>query len=119
MAAAVEVGTVPLAQVDTLVLWKRAGAAGCWQVYATKAAGPRVGPGTSQAVPWGGFGAPWKSGKVQGYGTAHGHGTAQPRAGGTARLSMPGQGLCRAEPSYSPARLLAAKGHHDPAGWMC
>lgn len=73
MAAAVEVGTVPLAQVDTLVLWKRAGAAGCWHIHATKAAGARCG---SRQVPWGGFGAPWRSGEVQGHGTAH---TAQGR----------------------------------------
>lgn len=76
VAAAVEVGTVPLAQVDTFVLWKRAGAAGCWHVHVAKAAGPRRGP---QQVPWGGFGAPWRSGEVQGHGTAHRHGTSQGR----------------------------------------
>lgn len=79
MAAAVEVGTVPLAQVDTLVLWKRAGAAGCWQVYATKAAGPRVGPGTSQARPLGRVWCPME--KWQGSGLWHSswarHGPAQ------------------------------------------
>lgn len=47
VAAPVEVGTVPLAQVNALLLfWKRAGAAGCWHTYATtpcgspRAAGP-------------------------------------------------------------------------------
>lgn len=59
VAAAVEVCTAPLAQVNTLLLWKRAGAAGCRHIHtmmprgSPKTAGPRC-----WWVPWGGVWCP-------------------------------------------------------------
>lgn len=68
VAAAVEVGTAPLAQVDTLVLWKRAGAQ----------AASMSTPGGSLKAASAGCG-PWQvsNGGVWCPGSAHGRGTTQ------------------------------------------
>lgn len=66
VAAAVEVGTAPLAQVDTFLLWKTAGAAGCQHICtsmpraAQKLLVPGLGPSRSLGEGFGVHAAKWQ-----------------------------------------------------------
>lgn len=75
VAAAVEVGAAPLAQVNTFLLWKRAGVAGCWHIHTHNAMGECK---SCQCQAWA-LAGPLGRGLVppQRSSRAHGHSTAQ------------------------------------------
>lgn len=95
MAAAVEIGTAPLAQVNALLLWKRAGAGSRWQPTAPC----HVEPKTCRSLGRGLVSPQSSSG-------AHGHGTAQRWRHSRAERAWAGQELsrCRSQERLQPAQ---------------
>lgn len=102
VAAAVEIGAAPLAQVNALLLWKRAGAAAAGRHSSVPRRAQKL------QVPWKGFGVPQSSGG------AHGHGTAQRRRHSCAERAWAGAELSAGAAAGQGSCLPESQGHPQP-----
>lgn len=108
VAAAVEIGAAPLAQVNALLLWKRAGAGSCWQPTAPCHAEPKSCRSLGRGLV-----------SPQSSGGAHGYGTAQRWRHSWAERARAGAGLSAGAAAGEAPACPSARATHSPAraGW--